>query len=103
MGNKSKRAKRAKSKAKSIRINRNKALRKESPVIDPPQLSPETIAFFNTLPSPYPENTAQIMYEIESFISVNSNANQINDLDATVDTLTVMYAVWYHEQRQTAY
>ena len=89
MSNKEKRAKRAKIKAKTARVIKQKESSKKT-VNEVVFMSPEMISLFETLPTPTPEFL--YIYQLKVFASEKLNSD---DLEGDVAGLSILYCHWF--------
>lgn len=92
MGNKDKRSRRAKEKAKKRRLARQSKSPQHDTGDDVVRISEEIVELFKTLPPPSPDfdGLAEIMEYAQ-----NSQTDAFEDFEASVTTLYVLYGHWF--------
>lgn len=94
MGNREKRASRAKKKAKKLRVHKNDLAKAKnrnktntSQILNP---SPELVSAFSTFPAP--ENKNECLLHIREYLS--QSGQQFTDAEASEKLIYTMYRIW---------
>lgn len=95
MSSKTKRARRAKLKAKQTRVTKNDRRRNNNDIETLDIIPPETIAFFKTLPPPIYEEECRRLSE--NHLWDNGGLDLFEDIEMTVEVLYSLYQEWRNQ------